>query len=42
VDVLRGDASKAGKVLGWKTRVNLERMVDMMVEADLQRVAAGD
>ena len=40
VDVLQGDAGKAQRILGWKPRVSLEEMVQMMVEADLKRVAA--
>ena len=41
VDVLQGDAGKAKRVLGWQTKVSLEQMVEMMVQADLKRVAAG-
>jgi GDPmannose 4,6-dehydratase len=41
VDVLQGDAGKAGRVLGWRPRVSLEQMVESMVQADLKRVAAG-
>jgi GDPmannose 4,6-dehydratase len=40
VDVLQGDAGKAQRVLGWQPRVSLEQMVQIMVDADLQRVAA--
>jgi len=36
VDMLQGDASKAGKILGWKPRVNFERLAEMMVDADLE------
>ena len=36
VDMLRGDASKARKVLGWKHRVGFEALVREMVEADLR------
>ncbi len=37
VDVpsLRGDASKAQRVLGWRPTVTFEPLVDMMVDADL-------
>jgi len=38
VDVLLGDASKANARLGWTPATSLERLVDMMVEADLRRV----
>jgi GDPmannose 4,6-dehydratase len=40
VDVreLRGDASKARQILGWKPEVTFEQLVKMMVAADLQRV----
>jgi GDPmannose 4,6-dehydratase len=36
VDLLIGDASKAGRVLGWEQTVNFEQMVQMMVESDIQ------
>jgi GDPmannose 4,6-dehydratase len=35
VDLLVGDASKAGKVLGWEPTVSFEQLIQMMVEADL-------
>jgi GDPmannose 4,6-dehydratase len=35
---LLGDASKARQVLGWKPEVSFARMVEMMVDADLERV----
>ena len=35
VDVLEGDASKARTVLGWEPDVSFDRLVVMMVEADL-------
>jgi GDPmannose 4,6-dehydratase len=35
VDYLCGDASKAHQVLGWKPEVNFHRLIEMMVEADL-------
>ncbi len=41
VDVLRGDAGKARRALGWEARTSLEEMLARMVEADLERVAAG-
>jgi GDPmannose 4,6-dehydratase len=37
VDHLIGDASKAQRVLGWKPSVSFERLVAMMVDADLAR-----
>ena len=40
VDVLQGDAGKAQRVLGWRPQVSLGQMVEMMVQADLKRVAA--
>ncbi len=36
VDLLRGDASKAKKILGWKPKVNFKQLVRMMVDADVQ------
>jgi GDPmannose 4,6-dehydratase len=36
VDHLRGDASKAERVLGWKPKVRFEGLVKMMVDADLR------
>jgi GDPmannose 4,6-dehydratase len=35
VDLLIGDASKAGRVLGWEPTVNFEQLIHMMVDADL-------
>ena len=40
VDVLLGDASKAGRVLGWTAQTTLEEMITEMVEADLARLSA--
>ena len=37
VDVLLGDSSKARRELGWEPTVGFERLVDMMVDADLER-----
>lgn len=34
VDLLIGDASKAGAVLGWEPKVSFEQLVQMMVESD--------
>jgi GDPmannose 4,6-dehydratase len=36
VDLLVGDASKAGKALGWEPAVSFEQLIQMMVEADMQ------
>lgn len=36
---LRGDASKAHDVLGWRNQTSFEKLVQIMVEADCQRVA---
>ena len=36
VDVLQGDSSKARKELGWSPKVTFERLIDMMVETDLE------
>ena len=41
VDLLVGDPSKAEGVLGWKRDVDFPGLVQMMVESDLARVAAG-
>jgi len=38
VDLLVGDASKANKELGWKPEVSFEKMIHMMVDADLKRL----
>ncbi len=39
VDFLVGDPSKAAKNLGWKHKVALPQLVEMMLEADLRRQA---
>jgi GDPmannose 4,6-dehydratase len=39
VDLLIGDASKARRVLGWEPQVTFEQLVEMMVRADLERLA---
>ena len=36
VDALLGDATKARKVLGWQPKVSFEKLVDMMIEADME------
>jgi len=38
VHTLRGDASKARRVLGWEPKVSFNALIDMMVDADLERV----
>jgi len=40
VDLLIGDASKASRVLGWQPRVSFEQLIQIMVDADLKRLAA--
>jgi GDPmannose 4,6-dehydratase len=39
VDHLLGDASKARARLGWTPRVNFTQLVEMMVDADLERLS---
>jgi len=39
VDQLMGDATRARDVLGWTPRVTFAQLVDMMVRADLKRLA---
>ncbi len=41
VDLLQGDASKAKRVLGWQPEVGFRELIEMMVDADLERYAAG-
>jgi GDPmannose 4,6-dehydratase len=36
VDVLLGDASKAKKILNWQPKVTFDKLIDMMVEADMK------
>jgi len=36
VDLLQGDSSKARRELAWKPQVSFDRLVEMMVESDLQ------
>ena len=38
VEHLVGDASKAKRVLGWEPKVDFDRLVRMMVDADLERL----
>jgi GDPmannose 4,6-dehydratase len=39
VDLLIANPKKANEVLGWQPTVNFEELIQMMVEADLKRVA---
>ena len=39
VELLVGDPSKARAVLGWQPEVSFERLVEMMVKADLNRLS---
>ena len=39
VNTLRGDASKALKVLGWSPSITFAELVQLMVDADMRRVA---
>jgi GDPmannose 4,6-dehydratase len=41
VDLLIGDPSKAKKQLGWVPEVSFEKLVEMMVHADLERLKSG-
>jgi GDPmannose 4,6-dehydratase len=41
VDLLVGDATKAGKQLGWEPTVSFSELVRMMVDADLKMVKEG-
>ncbi len=41
VELLIGDYTKAEKILGWKPQTKLSDLCAMMVESDLQKVAAG-
>ncbi len=36
VDVLLGDAAKAGTKLGWKPRISFDQLIDMMIECDME------
>ena len=37
VFTLKGDASKAKKILGWEPKVTFEKLVEIMMEADMKR-----
>jgi GDPmannose 4,6-dehydratase len=36
VDVLLGDSTKAKKILGWQPKVSFEKLIDMMIAADME------
>jgi GDPmannose 4,6-dehydratase len=38
VEVLLGNPEKAEKVLGWKRKVNIDELINMMVEADCKEI----
>ncbi|MFC2029016.1 GDP-mannose 4,6-dehydratase [Chloroflexota bacterium] len=38
VDLLISNSAKAEKLLGWKPRVNFKQLVEMMVDADIERI----
>ena len=37
VDVLQGDSSKAKKILGWEPKVSFRELVQLMIDADMQK-----
>ncbi len=41
VDLLVGDASKAGKALGWEPKITFTDLIHMMVDADLELLKSG-
>lgn len=41
VDLLVGDSSKASEKLGWEPAVTFEELIQMMVDADLERLKKG-
>ena len=41
VELLIGDPSKAKKKLGWEPKVRFKQLIEMMVDADLQRLSRG-
>lgn len=42
VESLIGDASKAKRQLGWEPKVRFKELIEMMVDADLQRLRRGN
>lgn len=41
VDALRGDSSKARKILGWEPEISFEEMIDEMVDNELLQLESG-
>lgn len=41
VDLLVGDASKAGRALGWEPKITFTKLIHMMVDADLELLKSG-
>ncbi len=41
VDLLVGDPSKAGQVLGWEPRVTFKQLIQMMIDEDLKLLESG-
>jgi GDPmannose 4,6-dehydratase len=42
VDLLQSDTTKARQKLGWKPKIAFTGLVEMMVEADLQRLTESE
>lgn len=42
VDLLRGDASKAKRDLGWEAETSVQKLAEIMVQADVQRISGGE
>jgi len=40
VDILCGDFRKAEEKLGWKPQTKFEKLVEIMMEADLRRISS--
>ena len=38
VDLLIGDPSKANKILGWKSKTSIEKLVKIMVQSDMEKI----
>jgi len=41
VDLLIGEPSKARRELGWEPTVNFRQLIEMMVDADVERLGRG-
>jgi GDPmannose 4,6-dehydratase len=41
IEEVVADASKAKRVLGWEPKVSCEEVIEMMVQADLERLESG-